>query len=181
MRGEFNMSKLLKSLALLVFCVTVSATTMVAVASAATSEATNVNQIEKALKKTSGAIFPLGEYNQANKDNFTGDSYVARLESKNGVNVANVTFVKGAHTHWHIHHGTCQILLAESGSGYYQIWGEAAKRLKPGESVTIPEGIKHWHGAAPGKMFQHVVITGPAKYTTEWLEPVNDEFYQELN
>ena len=175
------MGELLKTLALLVLCVAVSATTMVEVASAATVESMNINQIENALKTTPGAIFPLGTYNQANKDNFTGDSYVARLESKDGVNVANVTFINGAHTYWHIHHGTCQILLAESGSGYYQIWGEAAKRLKPGESVTIPEGTKHWHGAAPGKMFQHVVITGPATYTTEWLEPVDDTFYQELN
>jgi len=31
----------------------------------------------------------------------------------------------------------------------YQIWGEEPKELLPGQSVTIPEGVKHWHGAMP--------------------------------
>lgn len=138
------------------------------------------SDIAKSLNKLSGIAFPLGNFNESNKRNFTGDSYVARLNSKDGVNVANVTFVQGAHTFWHIHHGTCQVILPVLGKGYYQIWGQEPQQLKLGETVVIPEGIKHWHGAAKGQTFQHVVVTGPAKYTTEWLEPVDNKVFQNL-
>jgi len=93
----------------------------------------------------------------------------------------NVTFSRGAHTYWHIHHKTCQILVAESGRGYYQIWGEPVKELRPGDVVTIPEGVKHWHGAAPNSMFQHIAIMEPVKdASTEWLEAVDADSYNAL-
>lgn len=66
--------------------------------------------LEAKLKSLDGAIFPIGEQNTANAAHFTGESYVARL-SDGGVPIANVTFVDGAHTYWHIHHQSCQILI----------------------------------------------------------------------
>jgi len=139
-----------------------------------------VQGISQALLDAGGTVFPIGSPNTTYEKYFTGKSYAALL-SKGGVPVYNVTFDQGAHTYWHIHHKTCQILVAESGRGYYQIWGESAKELHPGETVTIPEGVKHWHGAAPGSMFQHLAIMEPVKdASTEWLEPVDAEEYNAL-
>jgi quercetin dioxygenase-like cupin family protein len=112
-----------------------------------------------------GAHFPVGNYNSAYKDTFTGDSYLSILSKDPSVPVVNVTFVNGAHTYWHRHEGTCQILIGASGVGYYQIWGEKPHQILPGQTVTIPEGVKHWHGAAPGTTFQHVVAMKPGAKT----------------
>lgn len=78
------------------------------------------SKVSAMLKHTKGAVFPVGTYNAGNVHHFTGDSYVAPL-SQGKVPVADVTFVNGAHTYWHVHHGTSQTLLAVSGKGYYQI------------------------------------------------------------
>ncbi len=129
-----------------------------------------VETVTAAINKESGAPFAVGSYNAKNIGHFTGDSYVAGLSSE-GPMTAAVTFYDGARTYWHVHHGSCQILLATAGEGYYQIWGQPAHKLHPGENVTIPEGVKHWHGAAPGHTFQHVaVMERKPNVSTEWLE-----------
>ena len=84
---------------------------------------TDVAVVQKALEEEKAAAFPVGVYNARNVDHFTGDSYVAPLSSI-GPMAAAVTFYDGARTHWHVHHGSCQILLGTAGEGYYQIWGE---------------------------------------------------------
>lgn len=125
-------------------------------------------------------VFPVGTYNARNTAHFTGDSYVASLSDGN-VPVANVTFVHGVHTYWHIHHGTSQTLLAVSGKGYYQLDGQAPHVLLPGQSVTIPAGVRHWHGAAPGHMFQHIAVMEPVQGAwTEWREPVDKQLFDSL-
>ena len=49
------------------------------------------------------------------------------------------------------------------------------QKLNPGDRVSIPAGVKHWHGAAPGHCFQHVAVMQPVKGArTEWLEPVDE-------
>jgi len=53
--------------------------------------------------------------------------------------------------------------------------------MKPGDCVNIPEGVKHWHGAAPDSWFSHLALEVPGENAgTEWLEPVADEIYQTL-
>lgn len=137
------------------------------------------SEINSELEKSGGAIFPVGEPNTANEKYFTGKSYVAWFS--NEVPMGNVTFVNGAHTFWHIHHKSCQILIAESGRGYYQIWGEEPHELLPGQVVTIPEGVKHWHGAAPNCTFQHISVMKPVEgISTEWLEEVDERFFKNL-
>lgn len=132
------------------------------------------------LATANGTVFPVGGPNTAYEKYFTGQTYIKGLAS-DGINVANVTFIKGAHTYWHKHHGSCQVLVPESGRGYYQIWGEEARELKPGMVVTIPENVKHWHGAAPGTMMQHLSIMQMGEsVTTEWLEPVSDAEFAKL-
>lgn len=138
-------------------------------------------QVEQALGTVQGAVFPVGFYNAANAAHFTGPSYAAALtDGKQDIPVVNVTFYQGAHTYWHRHFGTCQVLVGASGHGYYQIWGQQPQKLEPGQTVTIPEGVKHWHGAAPGQMFQHISIMKPGNHTTEWLEPVDSAQYEAL-
>ena len=170
------MKNLLKKLAVPALCVALGLGVVGRVEAAEPTKA----EITQALSKSAPAIFPLGELNSGYAKYFTGTSYLAAI-SKDGVPFFNVTFVNGAHTFWHVHHGTCQILIAESGRGYYQIWGQDAKVMLPGETVTIPAETKHWHGAAPGQTFQHITIMEPgAKVVNEWLEEVNAKDYAAL-
>ena len=130
------------------------------------------------LNKLGGAVMPLGDINPYNKY-FTGTTYLYSVSKD--LHVGNVTFVNGAHTFWHIHHKSCQVLVPQSGRGYYQIWGQEPKELLPGQSATIPEGTKHWHGAAPDTMFQHLSIMSERKdVSTEWMEPVSEEEFNKL-
>lgn len=73
------------------------------------------------------------------------------------------------------------MLICVDGNGYYQEWGKKAQKLKAGDVVYIPAGVKHWHGAAPDGWFSHIAFELPGEETSnEWLEPVNDEEYSAL-
>lgn len=139
-----------------------------------------IAQVQAELEKLPGTVFPIGGPNTNYEKWFTGRTFISPL-ANDSIGVANVTFVNGAHTFWHIHHGSCQILVTESGRGYYQIWGEAAQPLTPGVVVTIPENVKHWHGAAPGAHMQHLsIMQSNPEVSTEWLEPVDDAVFAAL-
>lgn len=141
---------------------------------------TEAAALHQELTQLGGIVQPIGDVNPYGA-HFTGQSYLANLSGTSVLPVANVTFAHGAHTYWHIHHGSCQVLVPQSGRGYYQIWGERPHELKPGMTVTIPAGVKHWHGAAPGTSFQHIALMQQKEgVTTEWLEPVDDKDYQAL-
>lgn len=130
--------------------------------------------------KAKDVLFGLGTENTAYAEYFVGKSYLQPLTGK-GINAANVTFEPGARNNWHIHHKTGQTLLAVSGRGWYQEWGKPAQELRPGDVVNIPEGVKHWHGAAKDSWFTHIAITVPnADAAAEWLEPVTDAEYAGL-
>ena len=140
-----------------------------------------VEEVQAKLSTAGGTIFPIGNPNVNYEKYFTGRTFLAPMSTKDSINVANVTFVDGAHTFWHIHHGTCQILVAESGAGYVQIWGQDPVKLIPGVVFTVPEGVKHWHGAAPGKMMQHLsIMQSSSEVSTDWLEPVDPKFFESL-
>ena len=123
--------------------------------------------------------WPLGEPNTMFAKYFTGNSYLAVLNDKG---LCNVTFEPGCRNNWHIHHGAVQVLICVAGHGWYQEWGKDAVALTPGMVITIPEGVKHWHGAAANSWFQHLTYHADAQpgNTTEWLEPVSDEHYPKL-
>ncbi len=125
-------------------------------------------------------IFPKGQ--KAGNQIFSNTVWVQMLETDADkvydTQVYNVTFEPGGRTHWHSHPGG-QILLITSGTGYYQEKGKPAQLLKPGDTVSIPPNVNHWHGAAPNSEFVHLgmstqVHLGPA----EWFGPVTDEEYQ---
>lgn len=139
-----------------------------------------VNEILDLTKSARSGAFNIGIKNDAYAKYFKGQSYLQPLTTE-GVNSANVTFEPGCRNNWHIHHKGGQILLVTSGRGYYQEWGKPAQELKTGDVVNIPEGVKHWHGAAKDSWFAHVAISVPAKdAATEWLEEVSDEDYNKL-
>ena len=116
---------------------------------------------------------------------FIGNSYLKPLtDPKKTVFIANVTFEPGCRNNWHIHHaksGGGQLLVCVDGEGWYQEEGKPAQSLKPGDVVTIPAGVKHWHGAKAGSWFSHLAVECPGEETSnEWLEPVTDEVYAKL-
>lgn len=132
-----------------------------------------------------GGMFGLGRPNEAFARHFTGRSYLNPLtDPKETVFLANVTFEPGCRNDWHIHHaakGGGQILLCTDGRGWYQEWGGDARELHPGDVVSIPAGVKHWHGAARDSWFSHVALEVPGEgCSSEWLEPVSGEQYGEL-
>ena len=98
--------------------------------------------------------------------------------------IANVTFEPGCRNNWHVHHaskGGGQLLICVDGEGWHQEAGKPAQSLKPGNVVTIPAEVKHWHGAKKGSWFSHLAVEVPGENTSnEWLEPVTDEAYAQL-
>lgn len=132
-----------------------------------------------------GGLFGLGQPNDAYAQYFVGRSYLKPLtDPQETVFMANVTFEPGCRNNWHIHHaekGGGQILLCTGGRGWYQEWGKEARELLPGDTVTIPAGVKHWHGAAKDGWFSHVAVECPGEKTsTEWCEAVGDGEYEAL-
>ncbi len=134
---------------------------------------------------TDGGLFGIGAPNDAFARYFVGRSYLKPLTSpQETVFMANVTFEPGCRNNWHIHHavrGGGQILLCTGGRGWYQERGQEARELLPGDVVTIPAGVKHWHGAAKDSWFSHVAVECPGEETAnEWCEPVDETWYGAL-
>ena len=122
--------------------------------------------------------WPQGKSNDAYAQYFVGQSF---LQPYFG-GVANVTFEPRCRNNWHIHHGAVQVLICVSGKGWYQEWNKPAVPLTPGTVIAIPEGVKHWHGAAADSWMQHLAIHTQEQpgATNEWLEPVSDKQYNSV-
>ena len=122
------------------------------------------------------SVWPKGEPNPYGQF-FIGQSYLASMEG-----CANVTFEPGCRNNWHIHHGAVQVLICVAGRGWYQEWGKPAVEMTPGVIIAIPEGVKHWHGAAADSWFQHLTYHTEVREGnyTEWLEAVSEQQYGSL-
>jgi quercetin dioxygenase-like cupin family protein len=60
-----------------------------------------------------------------------------------------------------------------------QHWGGPIQEIKPGDTVWIPPGVKHWHGASATSGMTHVAISEALDgKTVDWLEHVSDEQYK---
>jgi len=132
-----------------------------------------------------GGFFGMGEPNTAYAQYFTGNSYLKPLtDPAKTVFIANVIFEPGCRNNWHIHHaskGGGQLLICVEGEGWYQEEGKPAKSLHPGDIVTIPPEVKHWHGAKKDSWFSHLAVECPGENTSnEWCEPVTAEQYDNL-
>ena len=124
------------------------------------------------------SYWPMGKPNTDYAQYFIGHSYIAPM----GGDMVNVTFEPGCRNNWHIHHGMVQVLVCVYGRGWYQEWGKPAVPLTEGTVIAIPEGVKHWHGAAKGSWMQHLTYHKDVQdgASNEWLEPVDDEWYGKL-
>ncbi len=131
-------------------------------------------------------VFGKGQPNTGFAQYFIGNSYLKPLTEpgKCPVFLANVTFEPGCRNNWHIHHaktGGGQLLICTAGSGWYQEEGKEPVSLIPGMVITIPAGVKHWHGAKRDSWFSHIAVEVPGEETSnEWCEPVTDEVYNNL-
>jgi quercetin dioxygenase-like cupin family protein len=90
---------------------------------------------------------------------------------------ARVSFEPGARTAWHTH-PLGQTLHVLMGVGRVQCWGEPVHEIRPGDTVWIEPGVKHWHGAAPQNRMVHLALQEALDGThVTWLEDVSDEQY----
>ncbi|MGI6224479.1 MAG: carboxymuconolactone decarboxylase family protein [Prevotella sp.] len=139
---------------------------------------TKVNEKLVVRKGIEDSPWPIGDLNTGYAKYFIGNSYLAPL----GGGLVNVTFEPGCRNNWHIHHNGVQVLVCVAGTGWYQEWGKPAVKLTPGMVIAIPEGAKHWHGAAADSWFQHLTYMTDVKpnSSNEWLEPVDDDTYNKL-
>lgn len=81
----------------------------------------------------------------------------------------------------HAKSGGGQVLFCTAGEGWYQEEGKNPQSLKPGVVVNIQPGVKHWYGAKKDSWFSHVAVEVPGEDTsTEWLEQVDDQHYENL-
>jgi len=124
------------------------------------------------------SAWPKGNPNTAFAKYFVGNSYLADM----GGGVHNVTFEPGCRNNWHIHHKSVQMLVCVAGRGWYQECGKEPVEMTPGTVIAVPEGVKHWHGAAKDSWFQHLAYNKDVQEgaSNEWLEPVSDEDYGKL-
>jgi quercetin dioxygenase-like cupin family protein len=88
-----------------------------------------------------------------------------------------VSFEPGARTAWHTH-PLGQTLYVISGVGRIQAKGGPIHEIKAGDTVWIPPGEKHWHGASATNAMTHLAmqeaIDGSA---VNWMEHVTDAEY----
>lgn len=144
-----------------------------------------INEVynDETIEEKHGGAFGMGEPNTAFAKYFVGNSYLKPLAKTDNMFLANVTFEPKCRNNWHIHKSTKgggQILICVEGEGWYQEEGKTAQKLKPGDVVTIPANVKHWHGAA-NCWFSHIAIEVPGENTsTEWFEKVTDGEYDKL-
>ena len=93
------------------------------------------------------------------------------------IRAVRVSFEPGARTAWHTH-PLGQTLHVLSGVGRVQGWGGPVREIRPGDTVWIPPGEKHWHGAAPTIGMVHLALHEhlDGAHAT-WLEHVSDAEY----
>lgn len=129
-------------------------------------------------------IFPIGAPNDAYAQYFTGQSYLAPLSSEQ-IQFFNVTFEPGCRNNWHIHKaasGGGQVLVGVAGRGWYQEEGKAPVEILPGTVVHIAPNVKHWHGAAKDSWMAHLAFEVAGEQTENvWLEPVDEDYYQNIH
>jgi quercetin dioxygenase-like cupin family protein len=114
--------------------------------------------------------------NAGNPNYFTGDVTLRPIpaEGADPVKLIRVEFGPASRTHWHTHSGV-QILFVAEGRCRYQHAGGPVEEAGAGETVYIPAGEKHWHGATPDAPMVHIAMN--IGLETEWLEPVTEEQY----
>jgi quercetin dioxygenase-like cupin family protein len=106
---------------------------------------------------------------------FTGTVFFdSLLGATDGVMINSVLFEPGARTHWH-RHERGQVLHVTSGQGRICSRGGEIRTIDVGDTVHIPPGEEHWHGASASTYVVHIAIS---LGETEWLDEVSDADYE---
>ncbi len=113
--------------------------------------------------------------------NFTGTVYADEVlvgVAPSRMRATLVSFTPGGRTAWHSH-PVGQTLYCMSGAGRVQREGEQVQEIRPGDTVLIPPNVRHWHGAAPDKLFAHLAMSevSDTGEGTAWFEHVSDADY----
>lgn len=117
----------------------------------------------------------------ANEAYFTGQVWqdpINSAEAPARLHAIRVTFAPGARTAWHTH-PFGQTLHVVAGEGRVQEDGGALRAIRPGDTVWIPPGVRHWHGAAPHAMMVHLAMQekGEDGKGVAWEDKVDDATY----
>lgn len=100
---------------------------------------------------------------------FTGEVWADPvLPGVDGTTIGTIVFTPGARTFWHSHERG-QILQVLAGAGFVCTRGLEPEPLRAGDTVWVPPGEQHWHGAAPDAFLTHTAIS---LGTTEWADEV---------
>jgi quercetin dioxygenase-like cupin family protein len=115
---------------------------------------------------------PDGATSEQRPATITGEAWFHPvLPATDGVTITTVFFAPGARTYWHSHEKG-QILQVLSGRGLICTAGEQPRAIGAGDTVWVPPGERHWHGAAAGSFMSHTAIS---LGTTHWAEEVADD------
>lgn len=119
---------------------------------------------------------------RGNPDYFTGEVWqdpIISTEAPARLHALSVHFAPGARTAWHTH-PLGQTLHVTQGAGLICMRGQAPQAIRAGDTVWIPAGVEHWHGAGPGTTMTHIamqeMLDGSA---ATWLKQVSDADYGE--
>jgi quercetin dioxygenase-like cupin family protein len=117
---------------------------------------------------------------RASGDYFTGtvwqDPVIAAPQPARVV-AARVGFEPGARTAWHTH-PLGQTLHVLSGVGLVQTKGGPIRQIRAGDTVWIPPGEVHWHGASAKNGMVHLAIQESLDGThVTWMDKVTDAEY----
>ena len=83
-------------------------------------------------------------------------------------NFGLVTFAAGARNKFHSHTSD-QVLFVTNGTGLVTTEAEQIE-VGEGDTILIPKGEKHWHGATADSDFTHISLQS-ADSTTTQIEP----------
>ena len=118
---------------------------------------------------------------KASSEYFTGNVWqdpIIEADEPARVRALRVSFEPGARTAWHIH-PLGQTLHVISGIGLMGLRNEAPQLIKAGDTVWIPPGEEHWHGASATNSMTHIAIQEALNGSVaEWLDKVSDGEYQ---
>lgn len=118
---------------------------------------------------------------KASSEYFTGNVWqdpIIEADEPARVRALRVSFEPGARTAWHTH-PLGQTLYVISGVGLVGLRNEAPQLIKTGDTVWIPPGEEHWHGASATNSMTHIAIQEALNgNVAEWLDKVSDSEYQ---
>ncbi len=110
---------------------------------------------------------------------FTGSVKVqSRFQANSPARVGGglVSFEPSARTAWT--HPLGQMLIVTGGAGLVQHWKGNVQEIGPSDVVSIPPGVKQWHGATSERGMSHIAITESLDgKTVDWMEHIGDEQY----